>query len=290
LVPGYDFVDNDNDPSEVGVLHQNPVYGHGTHVAGIIALTAPNARIMPLRVLNTEGEGNLWRIMTAMLWAARNNNSTIDTTVINMSFGYPADLTAQSNSFLHDLFTSCGELPPVPGQQQFCGAEDDALLIVAGAGNGGQIGNGSARIYPAAERGGVNDIDDNLLSVGASTRYDRLASFSTMANVVNRDVDRWVRTVAPGEDIISALPGGRYGMWSGTSMATPIVAGVAALVKSANPNMQLTDLVERIEETGYEWDCIVQSRNIRMETARVDAYCALTNNEACYAPRTVCPE
>ena len=65
-------------------------------------------------------------------------------------------------------------------------------------------------------------------------------------------------------------------------MAAPMVSGIAALLKSRNPNMILTNVVDRIEETGYEWECHLQSRNIDMETARVDAYCALTGNEACY--------
>jgi len=68
-------------------------------------------------------------------------------------------------------------------------------------------------------------------------------------------------------------------------MAAPIVSGIAALVKSANPNMALTDLVERIEEQGQEWDCRLPSRNIQMETSRVDALCALTNPQFCLAPR-----
>jgi hypothetical protein len=73
-------------------------------------------------------------------------------------------------------------------------------------------------------------------------------------------------------------------------MSAPIASGVAALVRSANPSMPLMTLVERIEETGYEWDCQLPSRGIRMETARIDAFCALTNNTACYTPRTSCPE
>ena len=55
LVQGKDFVDNDDDPSEVGTLRINPTYGHGTHVAGIIALMAPTAKIMPIRVLDQNG-------------------------------------------------------------------------------------------------------------------------------------------------------------------------------------------------------------------------------------------
>jgi subtilisin family serine protease len=282
LVPGYDFVDNDADPTEVGSLRTDRVFGHGTHVAGLIALTAPDAKIMPLRVLDRDGVGDLWRVKDALVWAANHG-----ATIVNMSFGYPADLTPQSNTFLQDLFNGCDDVV-VPGQQAFPEFNDHKLLIVAGAGNGGQIGNGASRIYPAAERG---DTDDNLLSVGATTKLDQLAAFSTMANVVNRHNDRWVRVVAPGDAIMSTLPGGRFGAWSGTSMAAPIVAGVAALVRSAEPGLNLTETVQRIEETGYSWECSVPSRNITMETSRLDAYCAVTGNEACYAaPRRACPE
>src|SRR5205085_5129702 len=116
------------------------VYGHGTHVAGIIALTAPGAKIMPIRILDANGEGSLWRVKDAMLYAAQHG-----ATIINMSFGYPEDFTPQSNTFLNDLFNSCDDVV-VPGEQNFF--DDDKLLIVAAAGNGGQIGNGSARVYP----------------------------------------------------------------------------------------------------------------------------------------------
>lgn len=55
LVPGFDFVDMDSDPSEVGTHPENVVFGHGTHVAGLVALAAPDARIMPVRVLDRMG-------------------------------------------------------------------------------------------------------------------------------------------------------------------------------------------------------------------------------------------
>src|SRR6185503_5750433 len=137
-------------------------------------LMAPEAKIMPIRVLNENGESDLWKIKDALIWAAKRGAA-----VANMSLGYPQDLTAQSNTFIQDLTHGCDGVP-VAGQQTFPEFNDEILVIVAGAGNGGQIGNGSDRIYPAAERGMT---DDNILSVGSSSRLDLLSTFSTMANV-----------------------------------------------------------------------------------------------------------
>ena len=101
-----------------------------------------------------------------------------------------------------------------------------------------------------------------------------------MANVINRDVDRWVRTVAPGENIVSALPGGRYGMWSGTSMSAPVVSGIAALVKAKYPNLNADMVADQVKETSL--DIRYNNGNIRLH--RVDALCAVTNNRLCTAP------
>ena len=88
LLPGFDFVDFDNDPSEgsrVGVG-----FGHGTHVAGLVAMVAPDAAIMPLRVLDAGGQGNAWVVAEALLYAVDpdGNPDTDDGAhVINMSLG-----------------------------------------------------------------------------------------------------------------------------------------------------------------------------------------------------------
>jgi len=254
LVAGYDFVNNDNNPNEEGVLRQG-AYGHGTHVAGIIALTAPDAKIMPIRVLDAHGEGELWRVTQAVIWAAQNGAD-----VVNISFGYP-----QKVNLIKDLI-DCADTGATPTGKTFPEIGLNRLAIVAAAGNGGN----SSPIYPAAE-----DLN-GMLAVGASTRYDLLAKFSTYDRA-------WVEVTAPGENIVSALPGGRYGVWSGTSMSAPIVSGIAALVKSKYPNLTVPhDLLDQVKETSV--DIRFNNGNVRLR--RVDALCAVTNNLACPIPPT----
>lgn len=116
-------------------------------------------------------------------------------------------------------------------------------------------------------------------------------AFSTetiSAQVGGSGGDRWVRAIAPGENIISALLGETFATWSGTSMATPIAAGVAALVKSRNPNISPVALIEQIEDTGIQWDCFNAARGIVVKTKRVDALCAVTNNRNCGSDPNVC--
>ena len=60
------------------------------------------------------------------------------------------------------------------------------------------------------------------------------------------------RAVAPGEDVISTMPGGRYGIWSGTSMSAPIGAGVAAILHAQFPAMAPHEIVDRIVENGFD--------------------------------------
>lgn len=255
LVAGYDFVDNDNNPAEVGALRQG-AFGHGTHVAGIVALVAPDAKIMPIRILDSNGEGELWRVTQAVIWAANHGAN-----VINISFGYPE--TAQ---ILKDLLDACDDGLTVSGKT-FSELNGNRLIISAAAGNGGN----ASPIFPAAE--GLNDSE---LGVGATTRYDLLTNFSTY----NRD---FIRVVAPGDSIVSALPGGFYGVWSGTSMSAPVVSGIAALVRAKYPNQTVRQTVEQIKETGVKLDYTDAARG-RIQTKRVDALCAVTNNLSCSAP------
>jgi subtilisin family serine protease len=239
LLPGFDFVDFDGDPSERG---PGLAFGHGTHVAGLVALAAPAARIMPLRVLDAAGEGNAWVLAEALLHAVdpdRNPTTPDGAQVINLSLGTPArsrilDAVAE--------LAACA-LPPAgtldlefsdPGyndDRARCSGEGGAV-IVAAAGNDG---SDEVREYPAAES------VYGLLSVTASTANRRLAPFANFGSKVD--------VATPGDRITSAIPGGLYGTWSGTSMAAPLAAGVAALVRAAHPSLSPREVTRRLIET-----------------------------------------
>lgn len=238
LLPGFDFVDYDNDPSEAGG-EGDVGYGHGTHVAGLVALIAPNARIMPLRVLDADGEGNAWVLAEALLHAVDpDGDPTTDdgAHVINLSFG-TASRTRIFDAAAQLATCTMPATPDPVGDLSDPGYDDDearcsrfrGVVIVAAAGNDG---SDSVREYPAAESA------HGLIAVGASSSNGRLASFSNFGS--------WVRIAAPGDKVTSSVPGGGYGTWSGTSMSAPLVAGAAALLRGYAPRLKADDVVKRL--------------------------------------------
>ncbi len=128
-VLGYDFVDNDPAPTDEangldddGDGRVDELYGHGTHVAGIVHLVAPEARLLPLRVLNSDGRGNNFRTASAIVYAAHR-----DVDAINLSLGTP-----NQSTLLRDAVNEAAGL---------------GVVVVAAAGNL----NVDAPQYPAAE-------------------------------------------------------------------------------------------------------------------------------------------
>lgn len=141
---GRDFVDNDNNPSEVGSLQLGP-YGHGTHVAGLIALVAPEAKIIPIGVLDPRGLGNIWVLAEALAYAVDpdNNPDTQDgADIINLSMS-----TVRRTKLIGSVLSKVCDDIPEPGEEDFPAAANPYLVIVASAGNN----SNTTRQYPAAE-------------------------------------------------------------------------------------------------------------------------------------------
>ena len=245
LLPGLDFVDG-GVPAEA----QGLAFGHGTHVAGLVALAAPGAKIVPLRVMDGDGRTNAWVLAEALLYAVdpdRNPATPDGAHVINLSLG------SLSRTRLFDAISqlaTCNFEDPGEAALDFTdpGYNDDkarcsslgggeGAVIVAAAGNSGNSGQ---REYPAAESA------YGKLAVGASAAGRRLATFSNTGS--------WVDLAAPGEGITSSVPPNPqapegYATWSGTSMAAPLVAGVAARVRQAEPGLSTREVARRIART-----------------------------------------
>lgn len=201
LVPGQDFIDGDGAPQDE--------YGHGTHLAGIaaadtgnragIAGAAPDAMLMPVRVLDAEGYGENSTIAEGIVWAVQHGADVVDLSLNQAGLG-------------------ARRLAGGPIDAAMVVARRHRALVVASAGNDGR----RRRAYR---------LGAPVLVVGASDQTDRAAPFT---NTGDGDA-----VSAPGVRIESTLPtipvrlvadGSGYGTLDGTSMAAAYVAGVAALL------------------------------------------------------------
>lgn len=193
-VRGWNFVNNTNNPMDDE--------DHGTHVAGIIlgitqdifASTIANAKIkiMPLKFLDSNGSGATSDAIEAVYYAVQNGAS-----IINASWGGGGYSKALEDAIIE--------------------AYNNKVTFVAAAGNA-STNNDSSPTYPSNY--GVS----NIISIAATSDSDNMASFS---NYGKQTVD----IASPGVSILSTLPNNSYAYASGTSMATPIVAGIVALME-----------------------------------------------------------
>lgn len=219
IVPGYDYVYEDSIP--------NDTYSHGTHVAGIAAGIGNNsigiagvswsAKIMPVQVLDNGGGGNEDDVAEGIYHAVSNGAQ-----IINLSLG-----GSRFDSDTGQFLTCEQRFPTMSNAIQT--ALDNGVLVVAAS------GNAYGPVYcPAAI--------DGVIAVGSTNRYDGRPSYSNYGPELD--------IAAPGGDsydIDSTMPGGGYGGKHGTSMATPYVSGLAALLWSMAPSLtdeQVFDLIK----------------------------------------------
>ena len=209
-IHGYNAVENTGDP-----MDEN---GHGTHCAGIIGAEGGNeigisginwkVKIMPLKFMNAGGFGTAKNAIEAINYVIDRKRAGVNVRVISASWG-----TRLPSRALEDVIRK---------------AHEAGILFVAASGNDGANTDQMAQ-YPAGYTLG------NLISVAALNRQDQLASFS------NYGV-KTVHVAAPGANILSTWLGNEYEEHSGTSMATPMVSGIAALVLSGRPELTVDEL------------------------------------------------
>lgn len=217
---GYDFLGRDFDPRDQRNLRDDDgdgaideQYGHGTFVASLVLAVAPDAMILPVRVLDAEGFGTSSTVAAGIIWA-----TDAGAHVINVS----------------------ADLPDAPEMVSVAVryARDRGALVVAAAGNAG----GTDIAFPARY--------SDVLGVTAVDVTGVKPPFASAGGAVS--------LVAPGVAILGAVPmdlsPSGTAHWSGTSFATPLVAGAAALVRAALPALSPEEAGRRLKDTAASVD------------------------------------
>ena len=227
LAPWYewkDFVDGDIYPQEERLENSNNSnYGHGTGVAGVALQIAPNATILPLRVLDSDGVGDITDVAAAidhaLAWGAD---------VINLSLG-----TDEDSETLNKMIAYAAE---------------QKVFVIASSGNTGD----GAITYPARRAKQAGAAGDYLVSVGSVDTTNMLSTFSTRGS----DLE----ITAPGERIYTAFPEDKVSYWSGTSFAAPMVSGTLALMLAEDS--EADNIAERLEEAASYYNLNYISLNV----------------------------
>ncbi|MFN3478766.1 MAG: S8 family serine peptidase [Thermodesulfovibrionales bacterium] len=228
--------------------------GHGTHVSGIIGASGNNGtgisgvmwdvRIMPLKILNADGEGSIADEIAALDYIVMMKNRGVDIKAINASFGGSVYSSAE-----YDAISK---------------VNNAGIIFVTAAGNGGDDGIGDNNDIAPSYPGNYNL--PNIIAVAATDQNDNLAPFSNYG--LNN-----VHVAAPGVHILSIVPGGLY-YYSGTSMATPHVTGLVGLLYSEYPLFSPS----QIKSTIMRYVDILPSLSGKIKSGgRINAYKALSS-------------
>ncbi len=204
---GWNFFDSTQDTMELRASAQASIAGHGTFIAGLIALIAPNAKIMPIRAFSPDGVSDAFSVAQGIKYAVDHGAQ-----VINLSFG-----STEDTPVMHDAVTY---------------AHQRGVLLVAAVGNEDK-GNDSAPQFPAnwsAEVMGIAALDDD----------NRKATFSNFGNNVSVSAPG-VNLISLFPQINNTPD---YATWSGTSFAAPLATAAAVLLLEDNPHRNARDLIE----------------------------------------------
>jgi len=209
-VHGFNVLEDTGDPMDDN--------GHGTHCAGIIGAEGNNGigiagvnwnvKIMPLKFTDSEGTGTTKDAIEAINYVINRKRAGVNVRIISASWG-----STERSRALEDVIRK---------------AYEEGILFVAAAGNSSSD-NDKTPHYPSGYNVG------NVIAVAALNRQDELASFSNYGA-------KSVHIGAPGVEILSTWLNHSFEEKKGTSMATPFVAGVAALILAENPTMSVDDL------------------------------------------------
>ena len=258
VLTGTTFLTPDRDEPDLtgspGTVDPN---GHGTHVAGIIAAgrdngvgivgIAPSAQILPVRALDSSGYGWSSDVAAAILWAHQQGAD-----VINLSLAGPSASSAVSAA-IETVATdrSRGKAP---------------TIVVAAAGNSGTA---YAQMWPAAS--------PRVIAVASTDGLDGVAASSSRG--------AYVDVAAPGVGILSTCTPSGYCYRSGTSMASPLVAGVAALLRQQNPARSQWSVENILETTAFDTDA--PGVDAASGWGRIDVAAALDPTHYTKVPRPV---
>jgi len=227
---GYDFAGDDDGNNDDNPMPDSPYdedgHYHGTHVAGTIGAVGNNdngisgvvqdVQIMAIKVFRPNGYGYSSDILEGLDYISDQIDNGVKVVAINASYGGGGGSNGDS---MDQAIQKLG---------------DKGVVFCAAAGNDGKNIDDDP-VYPASYSA------TNIITVAASDQYDKLASFSNYG----KDT---VEVTAPGTNILSTYPDNQYAYLQGTSMATPNVTGVVALLSSVNSNSSVNDLINAIKD------------------------------------------
>lgn len=233
---GWNFLTNNNNTTEQPGNPQSSVAGHGTFIAGLISLVAPEAKIMPIGAFSTDGVSDAFTVAQGIKYAVDHGAR-----VINLSFG-----TTEDSTILHDAVAY---------------AQQRGVLLVAAVGNENKS-NSAGPQFPA-------NWDLEVMGVAALDSNNRKAAFSNFGNNVSVSAPGVnIVSLYPGTNDTPD-----YAIWSGTSFAAPLATAEAALIFENNPTRQ--DVRSIIENTATSVNDDNPSFKDKLGKGRIDPLKAL---------------